>query len=166
MLLFPRKPRRHGVELQLTAMIDIFSMIVIFLIFGTVFGASDIVIPPDMKIPKSASREGLDTAPRIIIDKDKVRVSIWDGAVYPLEGFHGGDGSAQVRTLRSRLKAYVAELPEGSKRTGLMLNVIADKNAEYRDIFDVVKVFRSEGFESLLFVAMGEGPGNVEGISQ
>lgn len=146
-------------------MIDIFSMIVIFLIFGTVFGASDMVIPPDMKIPKSVSKEGLESAPRLVIERDRVKISVWDSAVYPMEVFRGGDASA-LRSLRTRLKTYVQELPEGSKRTGLLLNVIADRATPYRDIYDVVKVFRMEGFESLLFIAMGESHNNFEGFKQ
>ncbi|MCM2280051.1 MAG: biopolymer transporter ExbD [Oligoflexia bacterium] len=152
--LMQRRHRREGLELQLTAMIDIFSMIVIFLIFGTVFGAAELVIPSGMSMPRSISKEGVESAPRVVIGKDYVQASFLKENI-PLATFKG----EQARTLasfRDAAKDYVKSLPKDAKGSGALLNVIADQETPYEDIFGVVRVFRESGFEAMLFVALGE----------
>lgn len=153
-ILAVSRRRREPLELQLTAMIDIFSMIVIFLIMGTVMGASEIVIPKDLQPPFSRSKEGVETAPRLVITKDSVTLSAIDKS-YPLDAFRSS--SPALGDLRKRAKDYLRSLSKESKTSGEMINVIADKDAPYRDVFDVVRVMREVGFTSMLFVAIGEG---------
>lgn len=156
--------RREPMELQLTAMIDIFSMIVIFLIFGTVFGAAEIVIPPGLAVPRSVSKESVESAPRLVIEKDSVSVSALERK-FPLRSFRAGDPGhdALARRIKADLKDVIAALPSSAKGSGVLLNVIADENAPYQDVFDVVKVFREAGFETLLFVATGSAAGGASG---
>ena len=69
---FIKMKRREPMSLQLTAMIDIFSMIVIFLIMGTAFGTSDVILPKDFLLPHSNSKEDAETAPQLVISLDRV----------------------------------------------------------------------------------------------
>jgi biopolymer transport protein ExbD len=158
MELLPRKERRRPLELQLTAMIDIFSMIVIFLILGTVFGASEIILPKNLSLPRSISKEGVESAPRVVIERDRVTTNITEGTL-GLELFRGDSAATHpsVVAMRRGIKEYLKSHPKNDKNPSHLLNIIADGEAAYRDIFDVVKLFREEGFETLLFVAMGEG---------
>ena len=55
------------------------------------------------------------------------------------------------------MKSYLAALPKESKSTGHTLNVIADKDLEYKVLFDVIRAFRVAGFESLLFITQDAG---------
>ena len=157
-LLLPKRKRRHVLDLQLTAMIDIFSLIVIFLIKGTVFGVSDLPVDRDVKLPKSRSKETLDTAPYAQIVGEKVAFS---GAAstdvrqgIPFEELSAG-GSGRDH-LAAEVKAYLSKIPPESKSSGILLSVIADRDATYGRVFEVVKFFREQGFESLLFVASAE----------
>jgi biopolymer transport protein ExbD len=156
--LLARNHRRKPLELQLTAMIDIFSMIVIFLILGTVFGASEIILPKNMSLPKSVSKEGVESAPRVVIERDRVTTSVSD-VTLGLELFHGDSAATHpsVLAMRKSIKEYLKTHPKNDKNPTQLLNIIADGEAAYRDIFEVVKLFREEGFETLLFVATGEG---------
>jgi biopolymer transport protein ExbD len=149
-----KKHRREGLELQLTAMIDIFTLIVIFLIKATVFATSDMVLPDQMKLPKSMSKEQVESAPQVLIGKEDVQVSIVNGAI-PLRDFKVArdEEASSVKTLRDALKAYVDKIPAETKAVGVLLNVMADKESPYADVFDVVRVFRESGFETLLFIA-------------
>ena len=151
--IFDRKARKQPIELQLTALIDVMSMLVIFLIKGTVFGASDMLVPNDMKLPESVSRESAESAPQVIISKSKVSVS-FSKETYDLSAFRDNGGPTG---LRKQLKAYVAALPAVARTSGVLLNVVADKLTPYKDVFDTVKVFREAGFETLLFVATVPG---------
>src|SRR5207244_6481303 len=56
-------------------MIDIFSMLVIFLIFGTIIGAAEIVFPKDVHPPFSKSKESTEPAPQVTISASRVAVS-------------------------------------------------------------------------------------------
>lgn len=155
-LLPGSRRRRDPLELQLTAMIDIFSMIVIFLIMGTVFGASEIIIPPGLSVPLSRSSEGVESAPRLVISADKVSFSGFSKE-YRLDSFRPGSASPEAADLRDRAKAYLARQTKGAGHAVGMVNVIADRNMPYRDLFEVVKVMREAGFGAMLFVAVGEG---------
>lgn len=149
---FTHKPhRRRPLELQLTAMIDVFSMIVIFLIFGTVFGAADMVIPPGMRIPKSQSKEGIESAPRVSVESKVVRLSLVPDA-FPTADFHD---AAQREKIRARLAPLLEKYKPQKPGAVSALNLVADRDAPYGDIFDVVSLFRGLGFNTILFVATG-----------
>jgi biopolymer transport protein ExbD len=157
---FSKKHRKEPIELQLTAMIDVFSMIVIFLIFGTVFGAADIVIPTGIEIPKSLSKESLETAPRVVITKKEVFLNVSsDLPPVSLEDFHSGGGRERVKKVfRPVIGDYLKKKKE-SKESVAPLNLLADLSTPYADIFDVVVVFRELGLNTILFVANGVGGG-------
>lgn len=158
-----KRPRREPIELQLTAMIDVFSMIVIFLIFGTVFGAADIVIPTGIEIPKSLSKEGIESAPRVVITKTDVFLNLLeDGKPVPLTEFRSHGGRAHVKALfKPALTEYQKKKKENKQESKVApLNLLADHDAPYADIFDVVIAFREMGFNTILFIANGVGGGS------
>lgn len=154
MSLMPPRKKRPLLVLQLTAMIDIFSLIVIFLIKGTVFGETDIAVPEKMKLPRSVSKESIENAPRVVIDGSSVMISAL-GKSFPLSLFRPATADpAELVTLKAKLKDYVSKLPKNVWKSGVLLNVVADQHAPYMDIFDTIRVLRQCGFETILFIAM------------
>lgn len=153
--LTPKRKERRVLDLQLTAMIDIFSLIVIFLIKGTVFGVSDLSVDPTLKLPESRSKEALDTAPTAQIVGDRV---IFSGAEsqapargVPIEEITaGGSGKAN---LQAAVQSYLGKLPPEATGSGTLLSLIADRGTRYSQVFHVVRFFRESGFDSVLFVA-------------
>jgi len=141
-----RRRRREPLELQLTAMIDIFAMLVIFLLKSTVFGAVDVQLPKDVTLPESVSRESLETSPKVMISDEEVGVSFITQDPVRL---------AEVESLKPALQKYISELPKSAGAQATTLSVIADKQVSYRKIYDVVKVFREAGFGNVLFIANG-----------
>ena len=153
--LLPKKRVRHVLDLQLTAMIDIFSLIVIFLIKGTVFGVSDLPVDPTIKLPQSRSKESLETAPHVQIIGEKVVYSGAGSAV-----LKDGVLISQLTSggpIRDQLildiSKYLKGLSPEARGSGVLLSVIADKSAGYGKVFEVVRFFREQGFQCLLFVA-------------
>lgn len=149
--LLPRKHRRHVIDLQLTAMIDIFSMLIIFLIRATVFGVSDISIDPSVRLPQSISKENLDSAPTAQVLKDKVLLSISPEPI-PLEAFSNAN-DPRLSKLRELVQAHVKKLKGEGRSSGILLNVAADRDLPYSSLFQAIKVLRESGFESLLFLS-------------
>jgi biopolymer transport protein ExbD len=148
-----RPHRKEPSQPQLTAMIDVFSMLIIFLISGTVFGSSSILLPRGILLPLSSAQRELAAAPQATISSQGVSTSFTDDIV-PLSAFRpenrsGGrpDGGAAIEPLRAAIRAFVRE------RGGAYLNVVADRGLAYRDLYDAIEVFREDGFEALNFVS-------------
>lgn len=153
---FKRSERKEPMALQLTAMIDIFSMITIFLVLGTVFGAADIDIGTNIKLPQSVSREEITSAPQLQISGSEVRF-VPLAKSWKLEDF--SQNTPLTLKIRSEIVRYVSNIPGHAKQSGTLLNVIADKTLSYKSLFDVIRVFREAGFETLLFVTTAKAGG-------
>jgi len=146
--------KRGDFELPLTPMIDLFSMILIFLVLTTTFGAADMNVPAGLFLPKSRSKESPESAPQVALWQGKARASFLpeDFSVkFLLEPGH----EVEIEAYRTKLKAFVAALPGEARGSGVLLNVIADRDTPYREVFAVTKLFRESGFESMLFAAQG-----------
>ena len=148
--------RREPLSLQLTAMIDIFSMIVIFLILGSVTSSEEMHFSSEIEVPKSYSKESLESAPQVIVQNDEVLFDVLKLRL-PTSKFGSVDDDAELEAFRAQLKDYVSKLPTTSKTSGILLSVIADRKIPYKKIFDVIKVFRESGFQTLLFVTASKG---------
>jgi biopolymer transport protein ExbD len=142
-----RHRRREPLELQLTAMIDIFAMLVIFLLKSSVFGVVDVQVPQQIKLPESFSKETVETTPKVLISEETVGVPFIDRSDVPLN---------QLEGIKPELKAYLAKQPKDASSVAATLSVIADKGVPYRKIYDVVKVFRESGFGNVMFIASGK----------
>lgn len=137
--------------LNLTALIDISALIVIFLIMGTVFGQSSIEVPSILDLPKSDSKDSVNAAPQIVIVKDEVEVNFLNIKMKVSE-FQG----SQTADLQDKVKKYLESRPKNKIQPDVLLNVIADKETPYSVLYSVLKPFRVSGFESVLFIARGQ----------
>ena len=151
----PNRKKKEPIELQLTAMIDIFSMIVVFLIMGSVFGVADLAIPEKLKLPKSISKEGVEAGPTLTVTEAEIRLSLQPDEPISLADLRAS-GSPRLEAARSRIKEYVDSLPPERREVGATLSVIADEGLPYERLFEAVKAMREAGFRSMLFIAMGE----------
>lgn len=152
--LVRKKHRRHVLELQLTAMIDIFSLIVIFLIKGTVFGVSDVAVPTGVKLPKSSSTESLESAPTAQVTSGALKLSMDSRSrAIPLDLLEESGQSADVLRIRKEIEGYISRLSNQARSSGVLVSIIADRTTPYSDIFRAIKFLRRSGFESMLFIA-------------
>jgi biopolymer transport protein ExbD len=149
-MFFAKKRKRPQLTLNVVALIDICSLILIFLIMESYFGESSIVVPNTMMIPKSVSKEIVENAPKIVISDRDVTASFIPEAA-SIEIFR--HSNPQLDEYKGKIKAFIATIPAQARTSGVLLNLIADQKAPYKDIFDVVAAFREAGFQSILFVA-------------
>jgi len=133
-------------DLQLTSLIDVFSMLVIFLVLTTFLGQPEIQMPGDLHLPRSASKETVDVSPTVVISKAGVTfVNILEPVQIPQ--------LQQDKGLHAKIKEVAEAQPKDKNAGKRLLTVVADKDTEYKHVFDVMKVFREQGFDTLLFVA-------------
>ncbi len=156
--MFLEKKDRHGIIiLNVVPLIDISAMIIIFLVLGSIFSESSIVIPRDVFLPTSDNKEDLVQAPQISVSKESgVELNIFNKITVPLKDFSEERESSALQQLKARIKEYISKLSEDQKKQGILVNFIADKATPYKEVFDVIKFFRESGFQSILFVAQGK----------
>ncbi len=146
------KGKQKTLVLNLTSMIDICAILIIFLIMGTVIGQEDIMIPSGFKFPRSFNKEILENAPQIIVYNDEVSIKFLNKnvRVVLLQ-----TESKEKNDLAKQIQTYIENIPTKLKSSGILLNLVADGRIPYNTIYDVSKFFRESGFQSILFVAEG-----------
>lgn len=154
-MFFRRRPNREIITLNLTALIDICAILIIFLIMGTVFGESSIFQPNSMKLPRSSNTAQVQSAPQVTIHDGMVTLSINESKASLVE-FRPNSESENLAIQRQAIREYLAALPNEIKKSGYLLNIVADANTPYRDVYDVLRFYRDSGFQSILFVAVGD----------
>lgn len=149
---------RSAPKPQLTPMLDIFSVLILFLIAGTVFGTAAIQLPNGLNLAQSVRREVMETAPQVTVTTSGVEVPFLRRR-YTFDTFRQSDGAQkpELSALKESVQRYIATLNPEARSAGVLLNVVADKSATYRDVYDVVRVFREAGFDSVLFVSAASG---------
>lgn len=160
--LFKKKKRRSIVGLQLAPLIDIFVLIIIFLIKGTVMSGASINPPADLKPAISKSPEGVEPAAQVYVSLSEVHFAlinetinlqefskqIQENTVEKLSG-HSAD-------IANKLKNFLLKIPDSEKKSGILMNFLADAAVDYKTVFEISKFCRELGFQNILFVAQGE----------
>ena len=147
--------RKANATLQLAPMIDIFTLIIVFLLQSTVIGTTSVTFPPDLNPPQSKSVEDLENSPSVEIYSDRVEFKPSNTKI-PVEVFLNDSGK-KLESEKAAIQSYLQKSGDIQKTETNHLNVIADRSTNYELIFQVVKFFKESGFHSVLFIAQGEG---------
>lgn len=146
--------RKQVIRLQLAPMIDIFVLVIVFLIKGTVLSETVISTPELVETAISQSREATELAPEVYITETEIDFRMINEKV-PLSRL-ASEELDLADPLIAKFKAYLAQLPTQSGNSLMHVNVVADYRTNYRMIFHVVRLLRAAGFKAMLFVAEGE----------
>lgn len=148
------KKRKMVIQLQLAPMIDVFVLIIVFLLKGTILEETAIALPKDVALAQSISKETSQVAPQVVITKDSVNFKMID-KTKPLEEFVRDDFNSRDPIIQEFKNFIVVNKDvEGAE----LVNVISDSSTPYRVVYNVVKLLRISGFQAMLFVAQGESP--------
>jgi biopolymer transport protein ExbD len=154
-LEFGEQKRRHVSQLQLASMIDIFTLIIVFLMKGTVLGGVSVNFPATFTPPQSSSTEAMEAAPQVIIFNDEVEFAMISERL-KMASIEDGDG-VHFRKVMGLLRKYIKDLPNDINKQSLsQVNVVADAKTSYDKVFAVIKRLREAGYTSMLFIAQGE----------
>ena len=138
--------------LLLTPLLDMFTIILIFLIVSFEAEDYDFRLNPDLKLPESAARSVFKPAVNVAVTRsgvlvDKRPVATLVDGVAPAEDY----AAEQMPPVVAALETLAAGLPEGEERI-IMLQ--ADKDLDYRTLYLVMRSARIAGFEKYRLAVM------------
>jgi hypothetical protein len=147
-------PRRKPLALQLAPMIDIFTLIIVFLLKSTVVSDIALVFPSDLEAPLSSQIESLESYPEIFVYKDRIEVPFLElkKSLSSLKSI----SPSELEAYRVRAEKYRKQADGFSKSTVININLLAGRDNNYQNIFDSVKFLRQLGFQSIQFIAESE----------
>lgn len=146
------KKRSNVLILQLAPMIDVFVLIIVFLIKGTILEESAVLKPKGLELAQSLSKESSIAAPQVIITQDNVQFKMIE-ETRPIAEFKEDDFNPRDPMFQA-FKKYIVENKDVESSNHI--NVISDRGTSYKIIYNVVKILRISGFQSMLFVAEGD----------
>lgn len=153
MLDFEReKKRKNVIILQLAPMIDVFVLIIVFLIKGTILEETAISKPEGVNLAQSISKERSEASPQVVISQGNVEFKMIN-AMRPISDFQE-DNFNPRDPIFQEFKKFIKENKEIENTNHI--NVISDRSTSYKIVYNVVKILRISGFQSMLFVAEGE----------
>ena len=147
--------RRYPLALQLAPMIDIFVLIIVFLLKSTIVADVSIVFPSGMHPPLSKSKEALETFPEVVVTESEVRIGILDVNINLADIDRLPDD--RMADLKNKVEQYVKSKDEKIRSQATHVNLITYRGNNYKSIFSAVKFLRRIGFQSVAFIAEGEG---------
>ena len=151
---FDRPRKRRLLILQLAPMIDVFVLIIVFLLKATVLSGVSITWPSDLKTAKSQSKEGVETASQVVVSKEFVELKMIEKK-FPLKTFKDAP-EAEKKAIGAELAKYIETFKSQEASALFNVNLIADADLQYQELFPVIAFLRMSGFNSILFIAEGE----------
>lgn len=156
---FDKIHRREPTEPQLATMIDVFSILIIFLIAGTTMNSSILQIPAGLRMPKMTSEGATINAPQVTIFQNQVWLSI-NKKSYSLQTVLAQNPQdSALQELAATVKHYrdIAQSKQVSKLNSATssldyLNLVADATVTYNKIYPIIQYFKSLGFKSIVMV--------------
>ncbi len=156
---FNKSHRKDPIEPQLAAMIDVFSILIIFLIAGTAMDSSVLNIPINLGIAQTTSKSTTSNAPQVTLLNGELDINFIDSKL-KIKDIEKFPNSSKIADVQNKLKEYLANIKEKNKKSGSEMqllesvNLLADKNTPYREVFSVVKFFRTNGFQNTILIGV------------
>lgn len=143
---FIRKKKPKG--LMLTSLLDMFTIILIFLIVSFESEDQDFKLNPDLSLPESSARSIFKPAVNVVINpervivEDKVLLSLNKGR-FEEEMYTDGQVQALVDELKLHFESMDFTLPEEDQ--GIVM-IQADKELDYQSLYLVMRSASLAGF--------------------
>ncbi len=150
--LINRKIRRKVQEPQLAAMVDVFSLLIVFLVLGTVFNSASLALPEYVHLPISMSKQIIEVSHQVIITDQEVNFNFINKKV-SMDIVREVSGDPKEIELKNAISIFVKQQPADAP---LVLNVLADQQVSYKSIYDVIKYCRAVGFKTVSFITTGK----------
>jgi biopolymer transport protein ExbD len=162
-----RREQPEEVGLNIYPMMDMMTILLVFLIQSFASGAAEIVQSEELQIPVSNSQVDAAEALGIVISQSEVVVegkrvlSLRNGKVDPSLKQGGGNGWLitplynALKQHRDRLKVIAAKNPQRAFRGEVRL--VADKRTPFRTLGEVIYSLGQAEFGALRFIVLKQG---------
>jgi biopolymer transport protein ExbD len=162
-----RQEAPEEVGLNIYPMMDMMTILLVFLIMSFASGSAEIVQSEELQLPTSSSEVEASEALGIVISQSEVTVegkrvlALRNGKVDPSLKQGGGNGWLitplynNLKQHRDRLKLIAAKNPQRSFRGEVRL--VADKRTPFRTLGEVIYSLGQAEFGSLRFIVLREG---------
>ncbi len=154
-----RRGKKKKPGLMLTSLLDMFTIILIFLIVSFEAEDYEFKLDPGLTLPESGAKSVFKPAVNVAITK--AGVSVQQEVVYPLQ-----DGRATpedlaaeempqlVEALKKVLQVREAYAEEGEEEEQGIMILQADKGLEYKTLYLVMRSARLAGFDKYRLAVM------------
>jgi biopolymer transport protein ExbD len=166
--LIRRKLRKHVAEeevgLNLYPMMDMMTILLVFLIQSFASGAAEVVQSEELQIPTSTSQIDATAALAVVVSQSEVVVegkqvlSLRNGKVDPSLKQGGGNGwlitplFGNLKQHRDRLKTIAQHNAQRAFRGEV--RIVADKRTPFRTLGEVIYTLGQAEFGSLRFIVL------------
>lgn len=155
-----RKAKKKEFSLNLAPMVDMFSVLVIFLIMNFSSSGEVFFISKDIKIPQASKGQPMQSFPLISVVREKV--------MFDAENKEGGDAiyvedinDGQLPKMRKMLQEVRALEKQigGEENFRGQVNLQADEGTPIEDVKKVMRVLVDEGWTGINFIIEPVGSG-------
>ncbi|MEE2901571.1 MAG: biopolymer transporter ExbD [Myxococcota bacterium] len=156
------KKHTKAADILLTPLIDMFVLLVVFLIMNFSATGELVTISKDIKLPKASTTKMLERAPIIQISAKTVAV----------EGFKVGDSDDIIKDEDLRVPQLTDKLQEMRKVDEMMhpgaqfkgqIIINADKDVEFKLVRKVMMASAEAGYTAINYAVLSVGPAKKEG---
>lgn len=151
-LIYERKHKKKSFHLNLAPMVDMFSILVIYLIMNFSSSGEVFFISKDVSMPKAAKGLPMQSFPLISIIGDNVSFdaeNVEGGALYVEEA--NDQKVPQLRNVLKKIKSIEVEIG-GEKNFKGQINLQADEHTSVENVKKVMRVLIEEGWTGINFL--------------
>lgn len=145
--------------LMLTSMMDMFTIILIFLLFSFSENPEKLTLDKDLELPKSSAQGEYNKSVKIVLSKKELRLNDEVMATVQgqsLSGFKEGDLTSSA--LFQRLKTYLKDAGETTGETAVAPHILflCDQYHSFKTINSVIKTAGLAGYPNFQFAVLEE----------
>lgn len=160
-----RIPPHEGTELNIYPLMDVMTILLVFMIMQFAAESSHVLQSSELQIPYSTSEANLETALSLTISRTGIMVDqrevlqLRNGIVDPSQKQGGGTGFLitplhdRLTQHRDRQKAIAAQTQGRVPFTGTV-QIIADKRTPFRTLSEVIYTLGQSEFSNIHFVVL------------
>jgi len=145
------KQKKPSFDLSLTAMIDMFSTLVVFLLLNFSSTGEAFFVSKNVKIPEAKHARPLESLPVISISKDGVSLDAQKVGDNPVSFTTSDWDMPGLSAALKNLRSLQIQFEKAGLETKVQINVQADQNVEVLHVKRVMNTLISEGFTGINF---------------
>jgi biopolymer transport protein ExbD len=139
---------------------DMFTIILIFLLFSFSENPETITLGKDMELPESSSKTDYNEAVKIVLSKNEIRLNEeWIGSIEKTKIAGMESSELESSALYQRLKTYRSEFERNKTAKGQAPHIflICDKSHSFKTVNSIIKTAGLAGYPNFQFAVLESG---------